>query len=101
MKPALTAVHLHGHLAQEFGERFDLGVLSPAEAVRGLAANFPNFQQHLIRNNLPGYHVIVEDTYLGERELVNLTGHAPIHFVPKKIDRPKNSVVSSSSPRLR
>jgi predicted phage tail protein len=49
----LTPIHLHGHLAEEFGERYDLGVHSPAEAVRGLAANFWNFQQHLIRNNLP------------------------------------------------
>jgi predicted phage tail protein len=27
--------------AQQFAERFDLGVKSPAEAVRGLAANLP------------------------------------------------------------
>jgi predicted phage tail protein len=52
----LTPIHLHGHLAKEFGERFDPRRSSPAEAVQALAANFPTFEQYLIRNNLPGYH---------------------------------------------
>jgi predicted phage tail protein len=83
----LTAIHLHGHLAEAFGERFELDVHSPAEAVHALSANFSEFRTHLLRNNLPGYHVIVhaandETKSVAGSELAQLTARDAIHFVP-------------------
>jgi predicted phage tail protein len=78
----MTQVHLHGHLADEFGHFFDLDVHSPAEAVRALCANFQDFSGYLIRNNLPGYYVRVSDGYRDGPQIRNLSGREPIHFIP-------------------
>jgi predicted phage tail protein len=78
----MTPVYLHEHLADEFGHFFEFDVHSPAEAVRALCANFPDFSGYLIRNNLPGYYVRVSDTYRDGPEIQKLSGREPIHFIP-------------------
>ncbi len=45
---ALTAIHLHGPLAKEFGKVWHLDIDSPAEAVRAISANRPAFAQRIM-----------------------------------------------------
>lgn len=79
----MTVIYLHGSLADQFGERFDLAVSSAAEAVRALIIQLPGFRQ-VIRNG--HWHVIrdagvvrnsldVEQLHLG-------LGKADLHIVP-------------------
>lgn len=55
----MTAVYLYGHLGRTFGWRWSLDVHSPAEAVRAIIANRPDFQRHLIKHSEPGYRVFI------------------------------------------
>lgn len=54
-------VYLYGHLAEQFGEHYDLAVKSPAEAIRLLEANFPRKFTGALRQ---GYYQVV----IGPRE---------------------------------
>lgn len=55
----MKTVLLYGHLGKKFGKRHQFDVRTPAEAIRALAANFPGFREHVIKNSEPGYHVRV------------------------------------------
>lgn len=57
----MTNVYLYGHLGRKFGWRWRLDVQSPAEAVRAIMANRPDFQAHLMKHSLPGYRVFIGD----------------------------------------
>ena len=54
----MATVTLYGHLAREFGPKFELDVHSPAEAIRALIANFPAFKKHFEPSY---YHILVDD----------------------------------------
>jgi len=65
----MKQVILYGHLAKKFGRHHFFDVRNPAEAVRALRANFPGFEQHVLKNNAPGYHVRVGNDYRDEEGL--------------------------------
>lgn len=70
----MTNVYLYGHLGRTFGWRWRLDVHSPAEAVRAIMANRPDFQRHLIKHSEPGYRV-----FIGPDPIKDATGlHHPI-----------------------
>jgi|CXWL01.1.fsa_nt_gi predicted phage tail protein len=55
----MTTVYLYGHLGRKFGHRWSLDVSSPAEAVRAIIANRPDFHAYMIQHSAPGYQVFV------------------------------------------
>lgn len=55
----MREVRLYGHLAKNFGRVHHFNVQSPCEALRALRANFPSFENHLIKHSEPGYHILV------------------------------------------
>jgi len=55
--------HLHGSLGARFGERFSLDVRDPAEAVRALCLQMPEFRQALAEGD---WHVVRGDLAAGE-----------------------------------
>lgn len=59
----MKTIKLYGHLGKKFGKIHKYSVRTPAEAIRALCANFPEFKQHLLQYNSPGYHVLsgIED----------------------------------------
>lgn len=59
----MKQVILYGHLAKKFGRHHRLEVRTPAEAIRALQANFPDFRAHVLAHNEPGYHVRVGKEY--------------------------------------
>ena len=63
----LKTILLYGHL-RKFGREFKFDVRSPAEAIKALVAMVPGFQQHVLKNNLPGYRV-----YMGDEMITELT----------------------------
>lgn len=76
----MRTVKLYGHLGKRFGRVHRLDVGSPAEAVRALAANFPEFRSALVEHQ-PGYLVHVGDATVGQ-ELLTFQGGGAIRFVP-------------------
>lgn len=54
----MATVLLYGHLAQKYGRRHQFQISSPAEAVRALKANYPDFEQAVLGHGA-GYHVLV------------------------------------------
>ena len=77
---ALTAIHLHGPLARDFGKVWTLDIGSPAEAVRAIEANRPGFMQAIMDLDAKGLVFRVragkgkrrED--LGEEDICNPIG---------------------------
>lgn len=64
----MKTIKLYGHLAKEFGKTHHYNVRTPAEAIKALSANHPNFQQYLIKHSEPGYKVIVGDSVRSSHE---------------------------------
>lgn len=58
----MKIVKLYGHLGKTFGRVHLLDVRTPAEAVRALSANFPDFKKYLITHSEPGYRVLLNKT---------------------------------------
>ncbi|MCP3065786.1 hypothetical protein LXT21_44170 [Myxococcus sp. K38C18041901] len=67
----LTTVVLGGPLGARFGRewKLELGVPSPAEAVRALSAVCEGFGRYLVENSAPGFHVLVGERDVGAQEL--------------------------------
>jgi predicted phage tail protein len=80
----LRKVHLHGHLAKEFGKVHSLSVLTAGEALRAFGANFPTFWGKLRDGS---YEIIVGKRRGGqalEVEDINdfRLGNGDLHIVP-------------------
>ncbi len=78
----MATVHLHGHLGERYGRRFDLAVHSVAEAVRLLQANFRTFNADLLKHR-PGFLVKVDGRPANDIAKLRETHLRPeIHIVP-------------------
>lgn len=79
----MTAIYLHGSLADQFGERFDLAVSSAAEAIRALCCQLAGFRP-AIRDG--DWHVVREAGEarhsLDEGQLHLGLGSGDLHIVP-------------------
>lgn len=78
----MRKVQLCGHLGKKFGRVFELGVSSPAEAIRALRANFLDFEAYMHKHSEPGYRVYVGKYNVGEEELSASSADTTIKFVP-------------------
>lgn len=80
----MTSIYLHGELSNEFGSKFELEVDSVAEAISAIEANtgrFIVFLQSKIQDYV-GYHVIVDDSDIGEEDIICKTPQKEIHITP-------------------
>lgn len=77
----MRTVKLYGHLGRRFGRTHRLDVASPAEAIRALSANFPDFRAAMAGHQ-PGYHVHVGEEVIDEQRLPFMSRDLPIKFVP-------------------
>lgn len=75
----LTAVFLHGHLGEKYGEKLMLEVSCVAEAINLLKANFGSFARDVIGHS---YRVWVGKTNIDRNELMNPAKGQDIHIVP-------------------
>ena len=82
--PPLKTVRLGGELAKRFGREHRFAISDPAEAVRALCANFPEFRRHLIESDQRGvgYRVLVDRRDVPLEELGNPSGQATVRIVP-------------------
>lgn len=79
----LTEIRFYGHLRPVFGKRLYLDVQSPAEALRGLCAVLPGFQQYMVKHSAPGYRVVVGKSPLhSQDEVGHPSGRQTIKIVP-------------------
>jgi len=80
----MKKIQLLGELGKKFGKSFDFDVRNPAEAVKALCANFPEFKQHLVDSEKRGiaYKVLVGKEAKSVDELHNPSGKDSIKFVP-------------------
>jgi predicted phage tail protein len=67
----LTTVKLLGELGRTFGREYQFDINSPSDAIKALAANFPDFITYLQNsdNNNLGYRLLTGDYELSEDEL--------------------------------
>lgn len=81
----LKTIHLHGILAEKFGEFFELSVQSAKEATHALSCQMPEFKLFMLQAEQNGmrFAVFVDDKNIGEDEIENVTGASVIHIVPK------------------
>jgi len=80
----MKTVLLLGELGKKFGRKFKLDVKNPAESVRALCVNFPEFKKHLIESEKRGvaYKVLVGKESLSIDDIHNPSGKDTIKFVP-------------------
>ena len=79
----MKTIHLHGELSR-FGSSFDLDVQSPAEAIRALSVQLPEFRKTIADGE---WHVVKGDmnegTDLSDIELAMAVGKvSDIHIIP-------------------
>lgn len=81
----LKTIHLHGILAEKFGEFFELSVSSCREATHALSCQMPDFKLFMLQAEQNGmrFAIFVDDRNIGEDEIENVTGASVIHIVPK------------------
>lgn len=80
----MKTVLLLGELGKKFGRKIRLDVKTPAEAVRALCANFPDFERHLVdseKRNV-AYRVVVGKGDVRVDDLHNPAGNQTIKLVP-------------------
>jgi predicted phage tail protein len=80
----MKKIQLLGELGKKFGKSFKMDVKNPAEAVRALCVNFPEFRKELIESGDKGiaYRVIVGKEDQKVEDLHNPSGKNVIKFVP-------------------
>lgn len=79
----MKTIKLYGHLGAKFGKVHRFDVRTPAEAVKALSANFPEFKKYLIDNSEPGYKVLVGRENRSEPELLHVPAEGvTISIVP-------------------
>lgn len=81
----LKTIHLHGILAEKFGEFFELSVSSCREATHALGCMIPDFKLFMLQAEQNGmrFAVFADDRNIGEDEIEDATGASTIHIVPK------------------
>lgn len=80
----MKTVQLLGELGKKFGRKFELDVKNPAEAVRALCVNFPEFEKHLTESSKRNivYKVSVGKSNIGLNEFHNPSGKNTIKITP-------------------
>lgn len=81
----MKTIHLHGVLADKFGEFYELSVSSAKEATHALSCMIPEFKLFMLQAEQNGmrFAIFADDKNIGEREIDNLTAASVIHVVPK------------------
>lgn len=81
----MKTIHLHGVLADKFGEFFKLDIQSAREATHAIASQLPEFKMFMLNAEQNGmrFAVFADEKNLGESELDNMTAASVIHIVPK------------------
>lgn len=90
----MTTIYLYGALGRKFTHRIQMEVSSVGEAVRGLMANFPKFQQYLMAHSTPGYQILVgTEPVKGAEEFEYPVGRQCIKIVPVIAGAAKSSII--------
>src|SRR6185295_15214820 len=79
-KRKLVAVHLYGDLAENFGERHEYGIRTPAEAVRALCANYPDFHRYFVAHER--YAILADGDWRDGMDGAELPVSREVHIVP-------------------
>ena len=81
----MKTIHLHGVLAEKFGEFFKLDVMSAAEATHAIACQLPEFKIFMLQAEQDGmrFAVFADEKNIGENDIENMTAASVIHIVPK------------------
>lgn len=80
----MKTILLLGELGKNFGKKFEMDVKNPAEAVRALCANFPEFQRYVLESGKRNvfYKVLVGKQARTAEQLHDPSGKDVIKIVP-------------------
>ena len=91
----MVEVKLYGELRRRFGHSHRFDIRSPAEAIRALIANFPDFEAHMAgaHERGVGYKVFVADQPLSSiDEVANPSGQSTIKISPRLLGAKSESM---------
>ena len=90
----MTDIYLYGALGRKFTYRIRMEVSSVGEAIRGLMANFPGFQQYMMAHSTPGYQIILGPSPIpGPEAFGDPVGRSCIKIVPVIAGAAKSSTI--------
>ena len=77
-------VILHGELAKKYGDRHELDIATPGEAIRAFCANYPDFQTFVGESETRnvGYKVIVDNEVMPDVAALGLPFSKTVRIVP-------------------
>lgn len=78
----MKTIKLYGHLGKKFGKIHKFDVKTPAEAIRALKANLPEFANYVIKHSLPGYKVLVGAENRSDPEMLHFPADNEIKIIP-------------------
>ena len=83
-EPVVKEIRLYGHLGRRFGRLHHFDVQTPAEAIRALRANFPEFTSEVMSFKGDGYRVTCgkNRTGIAADKLANPIGEDSIKILP-------------------
>lgn len=70
----MKTIILYGDLRKQFGKEFRLNVKTAGEAIRALCKLVAGFEDYLVKNSSPGYHIKLGKQYLSNDELYEPSG---------------------------
>lgn len=70
----MKTIILYGDLRKQFGKEFRLNVKTAGEAIRALCKLVAGFEDYLVKNSSPGYHIKLGKQYLAKDELYEPSG---------------------------
>lgn len=76
----MVKVRLHGHLEKAFGREHEFVIGSPAEAIRALEANYPNFRREFLAGK--NYYIRADGDWRSGKEAVLMPCGTEVDFVP-------------------
>ncbi len=93
----LKTIKLYGDLGKEFGREFHFDVISPAEALRLLAANFKDFSSFFVGDGTKKYHISVGEESLTQEQVGHPVSSAEVikvvPYVEGSSDNPVLNIV--------
>lgn len=76
----LVAIHLYGDLAEKFGAHHQYGIRDPAEAVRALCANHPDFHRAFVAHER--YAILADGDWRDGIDGAELPVSREVHIMP-------------------
>lgn len=78
----MKTIKLYGELRKQFGKQYKFNVTTTSQALNAMCKMVKGFQDYLVKNSSPGFHIKVGREYIDQDELNNPSGNEIIRISP-------------------